>query len=295
MSTMKRIFSAGASVVLLAGLVAILPTQTATAAPPRQSVSCGEKVLKANGRAWKCTFADEFSGTSIDSRKWIGLTTARSGLKGNGDCWVDTPANVAVGDGVLRLTTRKEPAPITCTTNTGTTFDTEYTSGAVSTFGKFDQAFGRWEIRARFPQITTVGSQGALWLYPRELKYGAGSGEIDIAEFYSTYPDRVIPFIHYNSATSDASVTNNYCMVSDPWNFHRYSVEWLVGRITISIDGNVCVDHRVNPASPLVSPQPFDHPYTTNLMQSLGVGVNSRVDATPLPLTTEVDWVHVWS
>ena len=282
--------------MLIAGLVAVLPpSSTATAAPPRSSVSCGAKVLKANGRPWKCTFAEEFSGTSLDAGKWIGLTTANSGLKGNGDCWVNTPENVAVRDGVLRLTTRKEPAPITCTTNTGTTFETEYTSGAVTTFGKFEQAFGRWEIRARFPQITTTGSQGALWLYPRELKYGAGSGEIDIAEFYSTYPDRVIPYIHYETATTDPSVTNNYCMVSDPWNFHRYSVEWLRGRITIAIDGAVCVDHRIDPLSPLVAPQPFDHPYTTNLMQSLGVGENSLDENTPLPLTTEVDWVRVWA
>jgi hypothetical protein len=245
--------------------------------------------------SWNRTFADEFSGTSLDSTKWMALTTANSGLKGNGDCWVDTPNNIAVGDGVLKLTTREEPGPITCTTNTGSKFETKYTSGAVTTFGKFEQTFGRWEIRARFPLITEVGAQSSLWLYPRERKYGAASGEIDIAEYYSKYPDRVIPHLHYDTASADASLTNDKCTVSDPWNFHRYSVEWRSGRITIAIDGDVCLDHRIKPTAPLVSPQPFDHPYTTNLMQALGVGPNSRDDSTPLPLTTEVDWVHVWS
>jgi hypothetical protein len=49
------------------------------------------------------------------------------------------------------------------------------------------------------------------------------------------------------------------------------------------------------PAAPLVKPQPFDQPFVINLNQSLGLGHN-QFDArvTPLPASTEIDYVRVW-
>lgn len=121
------------------------------------------------------------------------------------------------------------------------------------------------------------------------------SGEIAVAEFYSLYPDRVVPYIHYTLSSADSTVTNTKCMVADPWNFHTYSAEWTRGRIVISIDGTTCVDHTVHAASPLQGSQPFDKPFVINLTQTLGVGTNTPVEGLPLPLTTEVDYVRVWS
>ena len=48
------------------------------------------------------------------------------------------------------------------------------------------QTYGRFDIRARFPEVTLPGSQGALWMTPYQNLYGLWplSGEIDIAEFY---------------------------------------------------------------------------------------------------------------
>jgi hypothetical protein len=51
-----------------------------------------------------------------------------------------------------------------------------------------------------------------------------------------------------------------------------------------------------NPAAPLVKPQPFDQPFFINLTQALGIGANLFDPATtPLPATTQVDYVRVWS
>lgn len=256
---------------------------------------CGPTIRKASGEAWRCTFADEFSGRAVDSTKWMPLTTQNSGLRGNGDCWVNTPDTVRVAAGTLRLSTRKLTSPITCTPRNTEPFSTRYVSGSISTYLKFAQAFGRWEIRAQFPAIETPGSQGALWLYPFQMTYGRVSGEIDIAEFFSTYPDRVIPFVHYETAAVDPTVTNNYCMVQNPDEFHTYVAEWTRERVRVLFDGKVCVDHVINPAPPLVAPQPLDHPFTTNLTQSLGVGKNSMDANTRFPLTTQIDYVRVWS
>lgn len=294
---MKHIACAVALVVSLILTAGLSETGPASAAgPPRSSTSCGHKVYKASGEPWRCIFADEFSSSSLDGRKWVALTTAQTDLRGNGDCWVNSPNNIAIAGGALRLTSRKEDAPITCTLRSGETYQAEYTSGSVSTSGRFSQAFGRWDVRARFPQATTPGSQAALWLYPNQLTYGAWprSGEIDIGEFYSSYPDRVIPYIHYSMSSPDSTVTNNYCYVDKPTDFHVYSAVWVPGRITISIDGTICVDHAIHPAAPLTGSQPFDKPFFLNLTQSLGAGSNSVNADTPTSLTTEVDWVHVW-
>jgi beta-glucanase (GH16 family) len=270
----------------------------ASAAGPRPSApNCGTKVFKPTGVPWRCTFADDFSGTALDAAKWQPLTTANSNLRGGTDCWVDNNKNISVGDGNLRLTSRREDSSFTCTAANGTSFDTEVSSGSVTTFGRFSQTYGRWDIRARFPNVTLPGSQGALWLTPYKNTYGAWplSGEIDIAEFYSLYPDRVVPYIHYKLSSPDSTVTNTRCFVADPWNFHIYSLVWSSGRLVISIDGATCVDHKIHAEPPLSGSQPFDKPFVVNLTQTMGMGNNAPIEGTPLPLTTEVDYVRVWN
>jgi beta-glucanase (GH16 family) len=269
----------------------------ANAAPPRPSApDCGAKVLKPNGEPWQCTFADDFGGTALDSAKWQPLTTESTNLRGDGDCWVGDSKNIAVGDGFLRLTSLREDKAFTCTKADGTTDQSQISSGSVSSYGRFAQAYGRWDIRARFPEVTLPGSQGALWLTPQSDSYGAwpASGEIDIAEYYSLYPDRVVPYVHYKPSSADTTLTNTRCYVPDPWNFHTYSMTWSAGRIVITIDGVTCVDHKIHAANPLSGSQPFDQPFVVNLTQAMGVGMNAPIAGTPLPLTTEVDYVHVW-
>jgi len=262
------------------------------------TVSCGKQTYtKPGGGTWKCTFADDFGGSSLDQTKWTPQQTAVSGLHSGPECLVDHPDNVSVGSGVLRLTARKQPAPFTCNSPHGA-YTTEYTSGGVTTYGKFSQAFGRFEFRAKFPGATVAGLQSALWLYPEQQKYGRWptSGEIDVAEAYSLYPDRTIPYIHYTQAdTNDKSVTNWYCKL-DPSQFHTYVAEWTSTSIKITNDGTTCVDHTIAPAAPLAAPAPFDQPFNVLMTQVLGVNTNAFDPAsTPLPATMEVDWVRVWS
>jgi len=285
-----------ASWIFVAALVQGIDSPASAAEQP-PAADCGATVYKGPEKAWRCTFADDFDGTALDTDKWRPLTTANSNLHGGGDCWVEDSKNISVVDGRLRLTSQREDDTFACTMENGTSFDSQVNSGSVSTFGKFAQTYGRWDIRARFPEVTLPGSQSSLWIAPHRNHYGLWpvSGEIDIAEFYSLYPDRLLPYIHYELSSPDSTVTNTKCMVTDPWNFHTYSAVWTPGRIVISIDGTVCVDHKVHAASPLEGSQPFDQEFVINLTQTLGVGTNTPVAGLPMPLTTEVDYVKVWS
>lgn len=285
-----------AAVVIIALAPAI--AETASAASP----DCGPTVRKSNGTAWKCTFTDEFGGSTLNRNKWVVQRTAVSGHSGNkADCWVDHPNNISVANGTLRLTSRKESVPFVCN-HPNRRYTTQYSSGSVSTWGKFQQTYGRWQIRAKFPDITETGSQSALWLYPKDQAYGAWprSGEIDIAEFYTRLPDRVYPVIHYRArGRANRTLTSKTCMVKDPSSFHTYTAEWTKTTIKIWADSTLCVSHTIRPGGRLAAPAPFDQPFVTYLTQSLGVGQNRFRDIgrnkTPLPARTEIDWVRVWS
>jgi beta-glucanase (GH16 family) len=268
------------------------PTTTAPAGVP-----CGGSLPKAGGGSWQCSWSDEFDGSSLDGSKWLVQETAASGFTHGGGCFVNSPGNVSVSGGMLRLTARKEAAPFTCKDPVHGSFSTQYTSASVSTFDRFSQTFGRFEVRAKLAPVFVKGLQTSFWLWPDDAtRYGGWplSGEIDFAEIYTQYPDRAIPYIHYHPATIDWNVTNNYCLINDISQFHTYAVEWTADTITILYDGKTCLVDDWDPAG-LVKPAPFDHPFMVALTQALGSTTNAFDPAvTPLPATTHVDYVRVW-
>jgi beta-glucanase (GH16 family) len=267
---------------------------TPTTAAPRQP--CGGSLPKAGGGQWQCTWSDEFEGSTLDGSKWIPQTTAESGFHSGLECFVNSPNNIAVTDGTLRLTARWEGHSFPCT-SWGNSYTTSFTSGMVMTYQRFTQAFGRFEIRAKLPPVKVKGLQTSFWMWPENpSKYGAiwpASGEIDIAEAYSLRHERVIPYIHYLNL-NEASTTNNYCMVDDVSQFHTYTLEWTLQSMKILYDGVVCLDLHWAPVPPQSHPQPFDQPFMIALTQALGIGENAFDGNTPLPATTVVDYVRVW-
>jgi beta-glucanase (GH16 family) len=267
----------------------------ATSAPA--SPSCGPTLLKkASGGYWQCTLAEEFNGTTLNRRLWVPVTTADSGFHSGPECFVDSPNNMSVGNGVMTLTVRKEAAPFTCRSPFGD-YKTQYTSEQISTFRNWAQAYGRFEVRAKVPNTPKPGLQTSLWLWPdKPEKYGPWpiAGEIDIAEMYSWVNDRAIPFVHYNNYL-DPDVTNNYCFVRDLGQFHTYTVEWTKDTLTFMYDGRTCLVDNWKPSAPQSKPQPFDQPFIVALTQLLGVGNNAfDPNKTPLPASTQVDYVRVW-
>jgi beta-glucanase (GH16 family) len=280
--------------VLLAATVGSSAAETLQSSP-----NCGStQIRKSTGGYWQCSFSDDFGGGSLDSSKWLPQQTANSGyLNGLSACFVDSPNNISVSGGSLNLTARQEPSWFWCPMGMFG-FPTQYTSGMVTSYGRFSQTYGRYAVRARVSAAKTPGLQSSFWLWPVDSsRYGAypASGEIDFAELYSAYPDRAIPYIHYNAAGADPHVTNNDCLISDPSSFHNYAVEWTPSSMTFIYDGQTCLVDHWNPAAPLSAPQPFDQPFFIALTQALGVGNNAfNPWTTPLPATTEIDYVRVW-
>lgn len=289
---------------------ALALTSTPATSSPATS-DCGSRVLrKADGTRWVCTFDDEFGGTALDRSKWFVQTTAASGFHSGDECFVDSPNNVAVSRGTLRLTVRKASAPFTCDSPTHS-YRTQYTSGTVNGFDRYAQAYGRFEVRAKLPSTTVKGLQETLWLWPvNSLKYGPwpASGEIDFAEFYSLYQGWNMPYIHYYRGTplNWSTNTNVYSAWPAPYNqpgmdcrfdpstFNVYTAVWEPGRITLQVNHHDCIVDNYS-ALGLSGAAPFDQPFFVALTQALGVGRNAFVDGTtPLPATTEIDYVRIW-
>src|SRR4051812_33243069 len=277
----RRLAHLGFVVACLASLLTLVDQSPsgATTAP-----TCGgEIVKKPTGVAWACTFNDEFNGTALDRTKWVPQQTLTSGYTtgalGSKVCYIDSPNVIKESGGYLSLLVRRETKQFRCG-NWYTPFD----GGTISTYGKFSQAYGRYEIRAKFPATTIRGLHAALWMWPvNPTKYGAEpkSGEIDIAEQYSNMPNIAAPYIHYVSKVKDENVTNWNCAIT-PGAFSTYVLTWTTTTLTISINGTTCVQDTWAPAAPLVAPQPFDSPFFMVLTQGLGgIGSDSYVSTTP--------------
>jgi beta-glucanase (GH16 family) len=114
---------------------------------------------------WTLVWWDEFAGPRLDQSKWTVVSDAPGGfhhccLNNTGNAWIAN--DVTMVEGSLRLTTE------------GRAFGGyAYTSGAVTTQGKFDYLYGRLDIRARVPRGN--GLWPAFWLLPSNMPSAAGN------------------------------------------------------------------------------------------------------------------------
>jgi beta-glucanase (GH16 family) len=260
---------------------------------PPAAPCAGQHPPKAGGGTYTCTFDDEFTGTVVDTTKWQAGTTARSGLSSaNHDCYVALPGNISVSFGALHLTSKHADHEFTCKSPRGD-FQTDTTAASLTTRDKFSQTYGRVEFRARFPLATSTGVHSGLWMNPARNVYGPWplSGEIDVAEWFSSDVGYVYPTLHYGGERLGRS---NKCEVSTPGDWHQYAVEWTRTSMRFIYDGVECWETGWKAAPPLKAPAPFDQPFNIVMNQVFGAGWNAVTSLTPTSATMDVDWVRAW-
>jgi beta-glucanase (GH16 family) len=156
--------------------VGILPCVIVTLVLAGACTKTGTETQDPSGEGFgELVFADEFDGPGIDLTKWLVSD-------GHQDYWPETPwrrnykkENVYIQDGALVIRTVRE--------------EVGFSTGAVGTGDSgrpslFEQAFGRYEARLRFPR--QQGHWCAFWLWNVSVANVDGSGrdgtEIDILE-----------------------------------------------------------------------------------------------------------------
>ena len=118
-------------------------------------------VSNANRAGWgEPVFRDEFSSdlSQWNVRNNDSLSYDKARIKA---------ANVSVSDGLLHIVGKRQ-----------TLDGRDFTSGYIDSMGKFEQQYGRWEIRAKIP--TPPGDSRGIW--PAFWLRNAGVGELDIME-----------------------------------------------------------------------------------------------------------------
>lgn len=285
------------SVRLLTVLVALATVLVAPAvdrtgpAEAATADACGTRIAKPGGGLWACSFVDNFSGTALNTKKWAPQNSALSGFYMHDTCF-KSGQGYAVNNGKLKLTVRRV-APFTCNVPGEGDFTSRSVGGAVSTYGRFAQTYGRFEARIRFPNVTGPGLHGGFWMNPVERAYGAwpASGEIDVAEWYSGAANRLYPSLHYTGRTSaDTAYT---CMAGSLTAFHKVAVVWGRTSMQFYYDDRLCFSRSWKPTN-VEPPKPFDRDFTAALIAALGSGANAATSSTPKAATTTIDYVKVW-
>lgn len=267
--TILRSFQ-GAGVVLLAVV-------------PLLFMSCGD----SGSSSWELVWSDEFDGDTVDRSNWtfeVGDGCPSLCGWGNNELEYYQAENATVADGILTITAKEE-----------TVRGRDYTSARMITKGKHDWQYGRFEMRAKLPR--GQGLWPAFWLLGSNIDSVGWPecGEIDIMEYLGNQRNRVHGTIHGPGYSGGSSVGGQYDIPGRGFDqdFHVFSVEWDVGRIIWSVDGERY--QAVSGASIPGNRWVFDHPFFLILNLAVGGHWPGPPDAsTVFPQTFEIDYVRVY-
>jgi beta-glucanase (GH16 family) len=240
-------------------------------------------------RPWRLAWSDEFEGAAgegIDPARWS--FELGGGGWGNQELqdYTDRRENAALdGSGALAITARQAPDR------------RAYTSARITTRGKLEQAYGRFEARLALP--AGKGLWPAFWLLgsDRDRVGWPACGEIDIVELRGAQPWRVLGSAHGPGYAGGEAIIGSFATAdhaSLAGDFHVYAVEWEPGELRFSVDGQRY--HTVAPADLRPGARwVFDHPFFVIVNLAVGGTFGGVPDATtPLPQSLRVDYVRVY-
>ena len=185
---------------------------------------------------WELTFSDEFDGEGQpDPEKWISQEYNRKPNSNGPDGWWSNEQARLDGQGHLKIS-------VNVVNNQNSDHDADhndYATGMVSTEGRFEQKFGRFEARIKGPKHT--GWWGAFWLFSDEVEKVDDSGrdgtEIDIIELFGGLrsPQHAL---HWDGYGKEHKVKGKKLwLLSDTDEWHTYALEWTPEAYVFFVDG----------------------------------------------------------
>lgn len=173
-------------------------------------------------KEWVLSFSDEFDGTTIDVTKWDKPEYNRRINVNGPDGWWLREDSYLDGNGNLVIRARK----IDNLNNDNDPYD--YSTGAIRTEGKFQQKFGKFEIRCQLP--TQAGWWVAFWLMSPSVSNVDDSGEdgteIDIFEGFG-WTDKLNFALHWDGYGEEHKYDGKQLTLNGiRQDFHTFTLEW---------------------------------------------------------------------
>lgn len=217
------------------------------------------------------TFSDEFDGAALDTKKWIDSYPNGKRTHANHEQQYYATNGYVVRDGKLSLIARHEAAG-----------GMPYTSGMIASYGKFEQKYGKFEIRAKFPKGR--GLWPAFWLLPVS---NAWPPEIDILEILGHDTECVYFTNHWRAASGSVPNQQGKLRGMDfSKDFHTFTLVWKPDVLIWSVDGveQFRTTEHV-PQEPMY------------VIANLAVGGDwpgFPDEKTPFPSQMDIDYIRVW-
>lgn len=220
---------------------------TITAAAGEVSATCEITVINdpdtvKNG--YTLFWHDEFNGESLNMGNWsyqLG-TKDHYGESVGADNWGNNELqsykenNVKLEDGLLVITAQKENPRVD---------GKAFTSGRITSRGKFTTLYGYVEARIKLPAIS--GMWPAFWMLPQPSStdktgnvYGgwAANGELDIMEARGRIPTEIDTTLHFGGKYPQNTYKSKKAYLDTPISeWHTYAVDWRKEYIAWIVDG----------------------------------------------------------
>ena len=240
---------------------------------------------------WKLVWNEEFDGTHVATTRWNYEVNGRGGGNNELQYYTDRDTNAHVDNGLLHIVALEEEY-------TGPDGTRQYTSARLTTKGKGDWKYGRFDIRAKLPY--GQGLWPAIWMMPAESVYGgwAASGEIDIMEYLGHEPRKVYGTLHYGgSFPENVHSGESYTLPSGAFSaeFHVFTIEWDSSEFNWYIDGRHYQTQTEWYTQNQLYPAPFDQKFFMILNVAVGGNWPGSPDGTTVfPQEMVVDYVRVY-
>ncbi|HEX8270836.1 MAG TPA: glycoside hydrolase family 16 protein [Flavobacterium sp.] len=229
----------------------------------------------------KLVWEEDFSGKALDESAWnyeLGDGCPNCGW-GNNERQLYTKDNHEVKDGNLVITAKKD--------------GDKYTSTRITTKGKKEFQYGRFEARAKLP--VGHGIWPAFWMLGSNIsKVGwPKCGEIDILEYVGREPDMVFTSLHTQASHGNTINTKKTQFEDIEEGFHVYAADWSKDKIDFFVDDKLV--YTFAPENKPVDVWPFNQPFYMILNVAIGGNFGGPdVNDEILPQQFIIDYIRVY-
>ncbi|MBB1193407.1 glycoside hydrolase family 16 protein [Flavobacterium sp. SOK18b] len=230
----------------------------------------------------KLVWEEHFNGKSLNEKTWnveLGDGCPNCGW-GNNERQLYTADNHKIEKSCLVITAKKEA-------------DNKYTSTRITTKGKKEFQYGRFEARAKLP--VGQGIWPAFWMLGSNIDQVGWPmcGEIDILEYVGKEPNMVFTSLHTQDSHGNTINTKKTKIESIEEGFHLYAIEWTPDKIEFFVDAKLV--YTFQPELKNQAIWPYNQPFYFIINMAIGGNFGGpEVDDTIFPQKFYIDYIKVY-